>query len=178
VLQATALASLLGAADSAIAEAARSFTGVPHRLDPVSEVRGVTWVNDSIATTPERTLAGLRSYTEPVVLLLGGRDKNLPLGELAVEAGARCRAVVTFGEAGDLFATALRDGAPALHLERVNDVQAAVEAAARVAQRGDVVLFSPAGTSFDAYPNFERRGEAFIEAVRALDDRPTPSRSA
>ena len=173
VLQATALASLLGAPDDAIAVAARAFTGVPHRLEMISQTRGVTWVNDSIATTPERTLAGLHSYTEPVVLLLGGRDKNLPLAELALEAGARCRAVVTFGEAGDLFAGALRTGAPALHLERANDVASAVEAAARLAQPGDVVLFSPAGTSFDAYPNFERRGEAFAEAVRALDHRLT-----
>lgn len=168
VLQATALASLLGAPDEAIAEAAREFSGVPHRLETVATIRGVTWVNDSIATTPERTLAGLRSYTERVVLLLGGRDKNLPLAELTAEASARCRAAVTFGEAGDLFASALRGGAPALHLERAVDVERAVEVAARLALPGDVVLFSPAGTSFDAYPNFERRGEVFREAVRAL----------
>lgn len=173
VLQATALASMLGAADDAIAEAARAFNGVPHRLETVTEGRGVIWVNDSIATTPERTLAGLRSYTERVVLLLGGRDKNLPLAELALEAATRCRAVITFGEAGDLFASALSEGAPALHLERANDVPSAVEAAARLAQAGDVVLFSPAGTSFDAYHNFERRGEAFVDAVRALDTHPT-----
>lgn len=169
VLQATAVASLLGAPDEAIAAAVRAFRGVPHRLEHVATLDGVLWVNDSIATTPERTLAGLRSYTEPVVLLLGGRDKSLPLDELASEAARRCRAVVTFGEAGDLFAEALRAASPALPLERVGDIEAAVRAAARVAQAGDVVLCSPAGTSFDAYPNFERRGDAFRQAVQALE---------
>jgi UDP-N-acetylmuramoylalanine--D-glutamate ligase len=177
VLQATALASLLGAEDEAIAAAARTFAGVPHRLEPVATVGGVTWVNDSIATTPERTLAGLRSYTEPVVLLLGGRDKSLPLTSLATSVAARCRAVVTFGEAGDLFATAMREGAPGVRIERSADLESAVAIASRLARAGDVVLFSPAGTSFDAYANFERRGEAFREAVHALGDRPQTGRA-
>ena len=136
VLEATALASMLGAPDEAIAGAVREFRGVPHRLEPVETIDGVLWVNDSIATTPERTLAGLRSYTEPVVLLLGGRDKQLPLEELAAEAGARCRAVVTFGEAGELFASAVRADAPAVAIERVSDLESAVHAAGRLARRG------------------------------------------
>ncbi|MFN8638193.1 MAG: UDP-N-acetylmuramoyl-L-alanine--D-glutamate ligase [Dehalococcoidia bacterium] len=168
VLQATALASMLGASDEAIAAAVRKFNGVPHRLEPVPSNDGLHWVNDSIATTPERTLAGLRSYEERVVLLLGGRDKKLPLADLAAEIAHRCRAVVTFGEAGDLFASAVRTGAPAVALERVGTIEEAVRAAARLARPGDVVLCSPAGTSFDAYPNFERRGEAFRAAVSAL----------
>lgn len=169
VLQATAVASLLGAPDEAIATAVRAFRGVPHRLEHVATIDGVLWVNDSIATTPERTLAGLRSYAEPVVLLLGGRDKSLPLEELASEVARRCRAVVTFGEAGDLFAEAMRAASPSLPVEHVSDIEASVEAAARLAKPGDVVLCSPAGTSFDAYPNFERRGEAFRQAVQALE---------
>ena len=169
VLQATAVASLLGAPDDAIAAAVRAFRGVPHRLEHVATIDGVLWVNDSIATTPERTLAGLRSYAEPVVLLLGGRDKSLPLEELAAEVVRRCRGVVTFGEAGDLFAEAMRAASQSLLVEQVSDIEAAVEAAARLAQPGDVVLCSPAGTSFDAYPNFERRGEAFRQAVQALE---------
>lgn len=168
VLQATALTSMLGAPDEAIASAVREFVGVPHRLEPVATIGGVLWVNDSIATTPERTLAGLRSYSERVVLLLGGRDKQLPLEELATAVAERCRAVVTFGEAGDLFGEAMRAGAPAVRLERAGDLEEAVHAAGRLAVSGDVVLCSPAGTSFDAYPNFERRGEAFRAAVRGL----------
>jgi len=170
VLSALALAHELGVSDEAAARAIRSFTGVAHRLEPVATVDGVQWVNDSIATTPERTLAGMRSYSEPLVLLLGGRHKDLPTAELGQEAAARCRAVVTFGEAGPLFASAVRDArlGAAPVIEEVADVEAAVEAASRLAQAGDVVLFSPAGTSFDAYRNFERRGEAYRAAVHAL----------
>lgn len=172
VLSATAIATRLGAADTAIAEAARTFRGVPHRLEPVATVRDVLYVNDSIATTPERTIAGLSSYEEPVVLLLGGRDKHLPLREMAALAVERCRAVVTFGDAGDLFATAVREArdgdTPAI--DRVEDVPAAVRRAAELARPGDVVLFSPAGTSFDAYRTFEARGADFRDAVATLTD--------
>jgi len=92
VLSAVALASRLGVSDHDAAEAVRGFTGVPHRLEPVATVNGVAYVNDSIATTPERTLAGMRSFHEPLVLLLGGRHKYLPVGELAGEAVRRCAA--------------------------------------------------------------------------------------
>ena len=173
VLSALAVASRLGVTDEAAARAVRDFGGVPHRLDPVGEVRGALYVNDSIATTPERALAGIRSFEEPLVLLLGGRDKQLPLRDLTAEAVVRCRAVVTFGEAADLFAAAARDASgPATKgpaIEQSADVAAAVAAAARHARDGDVVLFSPAGTSFDAYPNFERRGAAFRRAVAELE---------
>jgi UDP-N-acetylmuramoylalanine--D-glutamate ligase len=175
VLSAVALAAELGVSDASIADAIRGFQGVAHRLEPIDDFAGVSYVNDSIATTPERTLAGIRSYQEPLVLLLGGRDKQLPLGELAAEAARRCRTVITFGEAGELYASAVRDtqqaqkgqnGTP--EVQRVENVEAAVAAAARAAQAGDVVLFSPGGTSFDAYPNFEARGAAFRAAVAGL----------
>lgn len=170
VLTAVAIAAQLGVTDETAARAVRAFTGVPHRLEPVATVGGVLWVNDSIATTPERTLAGMRSYTEPLVLLLGGRHKDLPLAELGRDTTGRCRAVIAFGEAGPLFASAVRDArlGETPVIEEVADVEAAVAAAHRLARSGDVVLFSPAGTSFDAYRNFERRGEAFRAAVRAL----------
>jgi UDP-N-acetylmuramoylalanine--D-glutamate ligase len=131
----------------------------------------VLYVNDSIATAPERTLAGLRSYSEPVVLLLGGRDKQLPMREMAEEAVRHCRAVVCFGESGDLYAQAVRDAAATrdFPLVRVETVEQAVEAAAALAEDGDVVLFSPAATSFDQYRNFEERGRAFRAAVARLD---------
>jgi UDP-N-acetylmuramoylalanine--D-glutamate ligase len=143
---------------------------VPHRLEPVGTVDGVLYVNDSIATAPERTLAGLRSYTERVVLILGGYDKNLPLREMAEDAARRCRGVVTFGAAGEMYAQLMRDAAREreLPITRVETVAEAVEAAARTAQPGDVVLFSPAAASFDQYRNFEERGQAFRDAVAAL----------
>ena len=170
VVSAVAVASELGVDDASAATAVRGFTGVPHRLEVVATAAGVTYVNDSIATTPERALAGLRSFEQPLVLLLGGRDKQLPLSELAREAVARCRAVVAFGEAAATFVGAIaaaRDGDEPSLLE-VEGLDDALDAAARLARAGDVVLCSPAGTSFDAYRNFEERGAAFRAAVAAL----------
>ena len=150
----------------AMQRAIAAFRGVPHRLEVVGTRAGVVWVNDSIATSPERTIAGLESFSEPVVLLLGGRDKNLPLDGLRELAKRRCRAVICFGEAGALFHEAMRSAVKTTTL--VPTLEDAVAAAANVALSGDVVLLSPAGTSFDAFPSFEVRGEAFRRLVRDL----------
>ena len=99
VVMAAAIATQAGFDEGAIGKAIGEFRGVPHRLEVVGRAGGATWVNDSIATSPERTIAGLNAFTEPVVLLLGGRDKNLPLDGLRELARSRCRAVVCFGEA-------------------------------------------------------------------------------
>jgi len=171
LLAAIAITAELGVSVEAAASTARTFAGVPHRLEPVATVGGVLYVNDSIATAPERTLAGLRAYGERVVLILGGRDKNLPVREMAEEAVRRCRAVITFGESGAMYARAVREvpGADAVTIREVGTVEETVRAASEVAQAGDVVLFSPAATSFDQYANFEIRGQVFREAVRALE---------
>jgi UDP-N-acetylmuramoylalanine--D-glutamate ligase len=166
VVMACAIGAEAGFPLDAMARATRGFTGVAHRLEVVGRAKGATWVNDSIATSPERTIAGLRAFTEPVVLLLGGRDKNLELDGLRELARTRCRAVVCFGEAGDLFCGAM-SGAVA-DCTRVETLDEAVTVAAGKVEHGDAVLLSPAGTSFDAYPNFEARGEAFRRLVRAL----------
>ena len=166
VVMACAIASAAGIPAEAMAAAAREFRGVPHRLEIVGRAGGVLWVNDSIATSPERTMAGLRAFTEPVVLLLGGRDKNLPLDGLQALAAERCRAVICFGEAAGLFSEALKRTVS--QVTTVQSLDDAVAAAGGAAKPGDVVLLSPAGTSFDAYPSFERRGEAFRQLVREL----------
>ena len=166
VVMACAVAAEAGFAPEAMARGVRAFRGVPHRLEIVGRANGATWVNDSIATSPERTIAGLRAFHEPVVLLLGGREKNLPLDQLQDLARERCRAVICFGEAGPLFHDAIRAAVADARL--VATMDDAVAAAAMALQSGDVVLLSPAGTSFDAYPNFEARGEAFRRLVAAL----------
>lgn len=170
VLAATAVAGAAGVPMSDVAAGVRGFHAVAHRLELVARIGEVAWYNDSIATAPERTLAGMRAFDEPLVLLLGGRDKHLPLNELAEACAERCRAVVTFGEAGPLFAQAMRaatrNGSPAV--VEAGTLTEAVEAASHHAQPGDVVLLAPAGTSFDAYPNFERRGEEFRALVQAM----------
>jgi len=166
VVMATAIGAAMGLDREAMAAAIGAFRGVAHRLEPVGTVGGVDYVNDSIATAPERTLAGLRSFNEPVVLLLGGRDKKLPLDEMVDEAAKRCRAVVCFGESGPAFHTGF-DGT-AVPRRLVGSLEEAVEAAAALAQPGDVVLLAPGGTSFDAFPSFESRGETFRALVRAM----------
>jgi len=145
---------------------------VPHRLELVATIDGAAYYNDSIATTPERTLAGLRSFDERIVLLIGGRDKQLPLEEMANEACERCRAVICFGEAASLLEEALREAATGYdeppEIEVVDSLADAVAAAQRLAQPGDVVLLAPACTSYDAYQNFEERGEDFRLIVGQL----------
>jgi UDP-N-acetylmuramoylalanine--D-glutamate ligase len=167
---AAAVASACGMSAGAIASAVESFAGVPHRLEQVATLDGADYYNDSIGTTPERTLAGMRSFSEPLVLLLGGRDKHLPLEQLAREVHGRCRAVVLFGESAPKLEKALRETAGAgrarARLIRVDTLPEAVEAARAAARPGDVVLLSPACTSFDAYDNFEARGEHFRSLVR------------
>ena len=166
-LAAIALCAQLGVPDTAIAETLRRFEGVPHRLETVAEIDGVRYINDSIATAPERTLAGVRAIDRPFVLLLGGRDKKLPLDTLIAELPNRARAIVCFGEIAPGWAWQLRRaGLPCEH--SADDLADAVTAARRLAQPGDAVLLSPGGTSFDAYPNFQARGEHFRALVEAL----------
>jgi UDP-N-acetylmuramoylalanine--D-glutamate ligase len=166
VTAATAVAAAWDIGPAAVSQAVRAFKPPPHRLEVVARVRDVTYINDSIATAPERTLAALRSFTEPVVLLLGGRDKHLPLEDMLVEAEAKCRAIVCFGESRHTLAEAVR--ATTVQVHEVETLPAAFEVAAGLAQAGDVVLLSPACTSFDAYPNFEARGEEFRALVARL----------
>ena len=172
VLAAIAIACSAGLETEPVARAIREFTPVPHRLELVATIAEVAYYNDSIATTPERSIAGLRSYQEPVVLLLGGREKNLPLEELAQEAVERCRAVVCFGEAAGLLDEAVSyasgQAGRELPIERVETLDEAVDIARTLARPGEVVLLSPSCTSYDAYANFEERGEDFRRIVRRL----------
>jgi UDP-N-acetylmuramoylalanine--D-glutamate ligase len=163
---AAAIAIACGISTEAIACAVETFRGVPHRLELVAEIDGVSYYNDSIATTPERTVAGIRSFEEPVVLLLGGREKNLPLEELIQESNARCRSVIVFGEAAAHIEAAFRAEGATVPVIRVDSLGEAADAARGAARPGDVVLLSPACTSYDAYENFERRGEHFSSLVR------------
>ena len=173
LLAACCVAGAAGATASAMGEVARNFGGVEHRLEIVRVHRGVTWVNDSIATAPERTMAALRSFTEPLVVLLGGRDKHLPWEECARELRQRARQVILFGEAAGLIEEALAaeaaaSGVTAPPALRCPSLTEAVEAAARQARQGYVVLLAPGCTSYDAYEDFAARGRHFRELVEAL----------
>ncbi len=175
-LAAITLADATGAPGEALRRAIAAFDGVEHRLEIVRRKAGVLWVNDSIATAPERVLAALHSFDEPLILLAGGRDKDLPWPEFAQIAVQRVRAIVLFGEAADLIhghieaalAGAERSNVVLEEVVAAGDLENAVYEAARRAQPGDVVLLSPGGTSFDAFRDFAERGERFRELVFAL----------
>ena len=171
VLAAFAIGHAAGFPLDTMLEAAEEFRGVPHRLELVRELRGVRWYNDSTATAPERSMAAIRAFDEPIVLLLGGRDKDLPWEDLMRLAGERVDHVVLFGEAAEKIentaqSLGLRENGS--KLMRVNGLHEAVIKAAEIAESGDVVLLSPGGTSFDEFKDFAERGERFREWVQAL----------
>jgi UDP-N-acetylmuramoylalanine--D-glutamate ligase len=158
---ATAAARAAGIADDAIAEALRTFPGIPHRLEPVGESNGVRYVNDSKATNVAAAVRGLDAYAaEPVHLILGGSLKGESFAPLAAAIGPNVRSIHLVGEAAAELAGPLD--------ERAHDdvtLDAAVAHAAWLAQAGDVVLLSPACASYDQYANFEERGDHFRRLV-------------
>ncbi|MBE2183322.1 MAG: UDP-N-acetylmuramoyl-L-alanine--D-glutamate ligase [Anaerolineae bacterium] len=169
VLAACALASAAGVKSDVLFEAVRAFRGVPHRLEIVRTLDGITYVNDSIATAPERVAAALRSFDEPLILLLGGRDKKLPWDEMLALALEKSRQIIVFGEVGPLVMKAARKlKADPASISQVATLDAALVKAVSVAHPGDMVLLSPGGTSYDAYVDFAARGEHFRALVNAL----------
>jgi UDP-N-acetylmuramoylalanine--D-glutamate ligase len=160
---------LFGIAPDAIRRAAAQFNGVEHRLELVASFDGVTFVNDSQGTQPDAVIAALRSFEPPIVLIAGGRGKNLDMTELAREVAARAEAVLLIGEAADEF-EALFGAAGARRLERAASLEAAVRRGHEIARDlgGGTVLLSPAATSFDMFVDYAARGAAFKAAVRDL----------
>jgi len=154
-----------GLPPDAVVEALRTFAGVPHRLEEVSVVRGVLYVNDSKATNVESASVGIRAFDGGVHAILGGSLKGGGFGGLRAAVAERCVACHLIGEAADELA---RDLDGAARLERDGDLPAAVHRAASDARPGEVVLLSPACASYDQYRNFEERGEHFRQLVAAL----------
>lgn len=169
VLAASAITGVAGVGPDVMASAIRDFKAVAHRLETVRVLKGVTYVNDSIATAPERVIAALHSYTEPLILLAGGKDKNLPWEDMIRLALRVSRHIVAFGQAGQIVVdmVAQVSGSDA-QVTQVATLAEAVREAVVWAQPGDVVLLSPGGTSYDAYPDFAARGEHFRRLVMEL----------
>lgn len=157
-----------------IRRVAREFPGVEHRIELVRETGGVKWYNDSIASSPTRTIAGLNSFEQKVILIAGGYDKKIPYAPLAPLLAQKVKTLILMGATGPKIEAALRecpqyqDGAPViLHAD---SMEQAVNMARQQAQRGDIVTLSPASASFDLYRNFEERGRHFKSLVNALRD--------
>lgn len=169
VLAACAISGAAGADVSAMRAGLQDFTGVPHRLQFVRTVRGAHWYNDSIASAPERVIAAIQSFDEPLVVLCGGRDKKLPWDELAQLAARRVRRLVLFGEAAPLIEAALlANGFPKERYIRCPTLREAVQVAHHVSQPGEVIVLSPGCTSFDAFKDFADRGDHFTRWVHEL----------
>lgn len=171
VLAAAAIACVAGFPPESIQAGVRDFGGVEHRLEHVRTWKSAEWYNDSIATAPERTIAALQSFDEPLVLLLGGRDKNLPWEKLAEMVHDRVDHVIVFGEAAEKILRAIGPLQPGRTLRSIDhqpNLQAAVTAAANIVEPGDVVLLSPGGTSYDEFTDFSERGERFRTWVKSL----------
>ena len=164
---ATAAARAAGIADDAIGQALRSFAGVPHRLELVRELDGVRWINDSKATNPEAAERALGAYPPGLRVILGGSRKGTPFGGLAGrarEAGVSCAYLI--GESADEIAEALaREG---VRFRHSIDLERAVAEAHADAERGEVVLLSPACASYDQFESFEERGARFRQLVEEL----------
>lgn len=162
----TAICAVRGiVGDEAIAKVAREFGGVEHRIEFVREVDGVRYYNDSIASSPTRTIAGLKSFKQKVVLIAGGYDKHIPFEPLALELPAHVKTLVLCGATADKIDSAARavEGCPPI--VRADGFEQAVNAARDAASEGDIVLMSPACASFDQFKNFAERGEKFKNIV-------------
>jgi UDP-N-acetylmuramoylalanine--D-glutamate ligase len=167
-LAALAMATLAGAQWEAITDALSQFSGVPHRLEVVLERDGVQFVNDSIATAPDRTVAALDAIRRPIILILGGYDKKLDYTVLGPAlAASRVRLVVVTGATREVMRDVVRrfSAIPVIEARNFDD---AVTRAVTAATTGDVVLLSPAAASYDEFHNFEERGRRFRELVMTL----------
>jgi len=165
MLAATAAGYLSGLDREVMIETFRSFTGVEHRLEWVRELSGVTFYNDSKATNMDSAAQALQAFTEPLVLIMGGKDKRADFEVLRPLVSERVRLLVLLGAAADKISSSLGSHVATV---RVKDMEQAVELAFESALPGDVVLLAPGCTSLDMFDDFEHRGRVFKERVNAL----------
>ena len=155
-----------------IVSVAKTFAGVEHRIEFVRELDGVKWYNDSIASSPTRTIAGLNSFKQKLILIAGGYDKKIPFEPLAPKIIEKVKVLILMGVTAPKIEAAVTScegyDPNELAILHVSSMQEAVEKAKEVAEKGDIVSLSPACASFDLYPDFEARGRHFKELVNAL----------
>ena len=158
--------------DEVIRAFARTFGGVEHRIELVRERRGVRWYNDSIASSPSRTIAGLRSFQSKVILIAGGKDKGISYAPLGPEINEHVKLLILCGATAGVIREAAETAAnyDGLEILVTEDYPAAVRLADDRSAPGDVVILSPASTSFDRFRNFEERGRVFKDLVHALPE--------
>lgn len=170
VIAACAIALACGISPDAMESGVKNFSGIAHRLEFIRSWGGGDWYNDSIATAPERSIAAINAFSEPLILLAGGRDKNLPWDTFASLVCERVKHLILFGEAAGLISATLDryKQESTITVTYCSGLKEAVKAAAMKVTNGDVVLLSPGGTSFDEFIDFEARGEAYRKWVMEL----------
>ena len=164
-MAAALVGQLTGVGAASIRATLKNFKGVEHRQEFVREVNGVRYYNDSKATSVEAVRYALQAFDQPIVLMLGGRDKGNDYSRILDLVQKHVRAIVAMGESADKVETAFSGTKP---VRRASSIDEAVQTAQRFAQRGDVVLLSPACASFDWFENYEQRGRVFKELVKNL----------
>ena len=159
--------------DESCVALAKDFPGVEHRLEHIRTLRGVDYCNDSIASSPSRTIAGLEAVRQRPILIAGGYDKHIPFDSLGDAICRRCKALVLAGATAEAIRSAVVAsplyGSAALPIVMEPDFKAAVLKASAMATEGDLVLLSPACASFDCFKNFAERGDVFREIVNELN---------
>jgi UDP-N-acetylmuramoylalanine--D-glutamate ligase len=166
-LAALALSSAIDCPMNTLVEGLRSFKGLPHRVERVAEMDGITYYDDSKGTNVGATVAALQGLGCKSVLIAGGEGKGQNFAPLKMAVAQHARAVVLIGRDAPLIASALKgSGVKVVHAENMQD---AVHQATRLAQNGDAVLLSPACASFDMFHNYKHRAEVFIQSVHELE---------
>ncbi len=154
------------------AKAIKEFRGVEHRLEFVRKIDGIKWYNDSIGSSPTRTIAGLNAFDEKIVLIAGGYDKHLEYDPIAKPIVDKVSSLILMGQTADKIETAVKNELKSqqkdMKIYRVNTLEEAVTKAREVAKLGEIVLFSPASASFDMFKNFMERGDKFKEIVQEM----------
>jgi UDP-N-acetylmuramoylalanine--D-glutamate ligase len=161
------LARHFGIEDYRIIKSLPAFKSLPHRLELVTEINGVKWYNDSKATTPQSAITAIEAFDQPVIIIAGGYDKNIPFDEFGQKIAKKAKAAILLGQTAQKIADAITAWPKTnTKIEIVNSLAKAVELAKQLAANGDVVLLSPACASYDMFDNFEQRGKEFCRLVR------------
>ncbi len=164
-MAATLVGQLLSVGGASIKSTLKNFKGVEHRLEFVREVDGVRWFNDSKATNVDSVWYALQAFAEPIVLLLGGRDKGNDYSRLDEPVRQHVKGIVAIGESAGKVENSFRQTTTVV---RADSMENAIQTAKSMSKRGDVVLLSPACASFDWFKNYEHRGQVFKELVNKL----------
>jgi UDP-N-acetylmuramoylalanine--D-glutamate ligase len=161
------LARHFGIEDYRIIKSLPAFKSLPHRLELVTEINGVKWYNDSKATTPQSAITAIEAFDQPVIIIAGGYDKNIPFDEFGQKIAKKTKAAILLGQTAQKIADVITAWPKTnTKIEIVNSLAKAVELAKQLAANGDVVLLSPACASYDMFDNFEQRGKEFCRLVR------------